>query len=80
MSLFANRGRNTRIGKRRLPPKAASRPGNDSPATRRKLAKFAEAVANGASLTVAGKTVGIGQQAASKMFAKIRKELGWQAQ
>lgn len=73
MSLFAHRGCNTRIGKRRLPV-------GERAASRRKLDTFAEAVANGASLSAAGRLVGVSQQMASKMFAKIREELGWQAQ
>lgn len=72
MTLFANHGRNTRIGKRRAP--IANRA-----AARRALATFGDAIAEGASLTAAGRVIGVGQQRASQMFAQMRAELGWQA-
>lgn len=47
---------------------------------RRDLAPFAEAIANGATLAEAGRNIGVSGQRASQLFAKMRRDLGWQAQ
>jgi hypothetical protein len=46
----------------------------------RTVAAFAEALAEGApSITAASYQVGVSQQRGSQLFARIRRELGWQA-
>lgn len=47
---------------------------------RRQLRDFAEALAEGMSITAAAGSVGVSQQRGSKMLQQIRRELGWQAQ
>lgn len=42
-------------------------------------AELAELVAQGLSLSAAAKHIGVTQQQASKLFAAIRAEMGWQA-
>ena len=47
---------------------------------RRDLSTFAEAIAEGATLADAGRQIGVSGQRASQLFAKMRRDLGWQAQ
>ena len=48
--------------------------------SRQRKARFAEALANGATITAASKAAGVSQQYGSKLLAEMRRELGWQAQ
>ena len=41
---------------------------------------FCEAIANGHSITNAGRIVGLTQGPASRKFKRICREMGWQAQ
>lgn len=47
---------------------------------RRDLSIFAEAIAEGSSLAEAGRAIGVSGQRSSQLFAKMRRDLGWQAQ
>lgn len=47
---------------------------------RRTLNAFAEALAECGVIAEAARQCGISQQRGSQLFARIRKELGWQAQ
>lgn len=46
---------------------------------RRTLNIFAEALANGATISAAAATAGVSQQRGSRMLQHMRRELGWQA-
>ena len=62
-----------------MKPRKTSRP-ERADLNRAQMAAIAEHVAEGASISAAGRAVGISQQRASQIFARIRAELGWQAQ
>lgn len=50
------------------------------PFDRAKLDAFAEALAELGTVTAAARHIGISQQRGSQFLARIRNELGWQAQ
>ncbi|MBR2268298.1 hypothetical protein [Sphingobium sp.] len=46
----------------------------------RRDAAFAEVLAETGDIDAAGRAVGVGHEGSKKIFAQIRRQLGWQAQ
>lgn len=77
MSLFANYGRNTRIGKRRLT--IAERANRPSRWPEERIFRLCDLIADGMSFGQAADVLGVSRNAVCGQFSRIRASFGEQA-